>query len=480
MKNDVYDVCIIGAGVSGASIARKLSSYKLDTVVVEKEVDVSFGVSKGNSGIIHAGFHHPPSSLKSKLEILGNRLFDTLHEELHFPFKRSGIIVVALSEEEMKTIQFLYNQGINNGVIGIEICNRERILQLEPNITHDAIGGLYAPSGGIIEPYQYVFSLIESAKKNGVAIVTGFEVSRQEFKSGYYTIYSKNDKKIKARFVINTAGLFADEVSKIFKAETYEIHPRKGEYFLLDKNIDYRPTKIIFPVPTKVSKGILVVPTIEGTTLLGPTAIPCDDKNDLSTDMENLEKVLDFTKHLVPKISKRDIINSFAGLRPAATTEDFIISLSERAYNFINVGGIQSPGLTASPAIAEMVKDILKKAGVTLIEKRDFNPYLEKPKKLREIQFEGAEDLYKKDPAYANIICRCENVSEAEIVEAIRKGHTTLDGIKFYTRAQMGRCQGGFCSYKIIKIIERETGLTPFEITKRGGKSMLFKDKVGF
>ncbi|RKX93909.1 MAG: FAD/NAD(P)-binding oxidoreductase [Spirochaetes bacterium] len=480
MKNDIYDICIIGAGVSGASIARKLSSYKLDIVVVEKEVDVSFGVSKGNSGIIHAGFHHPPNSLKSKLEILGNRLFDTLHEELHFPFKRSGIIVAALSEEEMKTVQFLHNQGINNGVIGIEICNRERILQLEPNLTHDVVGGLYAPSGGIIEPYQYVFSLVESAKKNGVDIITDFEVTGQEFKSGYYTLYSRNGSNIKSRYVINAAGLFADEISKLFNAESYEIYPRKGEYFLLDKNIEYRPSRVIFPVPTKVSKGILVVPTIEGTTLLGPTAVPCNDKFDLSTNMEELEKVLDFTKHLVPKISKRDIITSFAGLRPAATTEDFIISLSEKAYNFINVGGIQSPGLTASPAIAEMVKDILKKTGITLIEKKNFDPYLEKPQRIREIQFEDAESLYKKDPAYANIICRCENVSEAEIVNAIKKGHTTLDGIKFYTRAQMGRCQGGFCSYKIIKIIERETGLSPFEITKRGGKSILFKDKVGF
>ncbi len=480
MINDIHDICIIGAGVSGSSIARRLSAYNLDIIVVEKEVDVSFGVSKGNSGIIHAGFHHPPSTLKSRLEILGNRMFDTLHEELHFPFKRCGIIVAALSSEEMKTVEFLYEQGVSNGVIGIEICNRERIHQLEPELTHDAVGGLYAPGGGIIEPYQFVFSLIESAKKNGVEILTDFEVVNQEFKNNHYIIESKRGDRVKARFVINAAGLFADEISKIFKAEEYRIAPRKGEYYILDKNINYRPTRVIFPVPTRISKGILVVPTIEGTTLLGPTAENTDNKKDLSTDVENLEKVLHFTRLLLPKISKKDIITSFAGLRPASNTEDFIIKVSEKAPNFINVGGIQSPGLTASPAIAEYVKDLLKKSGVTLIEKTSYDPFLDRPLKLRELSHEEAASAHRSNHELTSVICRCENVSEAEIVEAIRKGHTTLDGIKFYTRAQMGRCQGGFCSYKIIKIIERETGLSPFEITKRGKGSPVFKGKIGF
>ncbi len=480
MINDIHDICIIGAGVSGSSIARRLSAYNLDIIVVEKEVDVSFGVSKGNSGIIHAGFHHPPSTLKSRLEILGNRMFDTLHEELHFPFKRCGIIVAALSSEEMKTVEFLYEQGVSNGVIGIEICNRERIHQLEPELTHDAVGGLYAPGGGIIEPYQFVFSLIESAKKNGVEILTDFEVVNQEFKNNHYIIESKRGDRVKARFVINAAGLFADEISKIFKAEEYRIAPRKGEYYILDKNINYRPTRVIFPVPTRISKGILVVPTIEGTTLLGPTAENTDNKKDLSTDVENLEKVLHFTRLLLPKISKKDIITSFAGLRPASNTEDFIIKVSEKAPNFINVGGIQSPGLTASPAIAEYVKDLLKKSGVTLIEKTSYDPFLDRPLKLRELSHEEAASAHRSNHELTGVICRCENVSEAEIVEAIRKGHKTLDGIKFYTRAQMGRCQGGFCSYKIIKIIERETGLSPFEITKRGKGSPVFKGKIGF
>ncbi len=480
MKNDIFDVCVIGAGVSGSSIARRLSAYNLDITIVEKETDVSFGISKGNSGIIHAGFHHPPKSLKSKLEILGNRMFDNLHDELHFPFKRCGIIVAALSSEEMKTVEFLYQQGVNNGVIGIEICNRERIHQLEPTLTHDAVGGLYAPSGGIIEPYQFVFSLIESARKNGVQVITDFEVISQEYKNNYYTIYSKNGDAIKARVVINAGGLFADEISKIFNAEEYTIHPRKGEYYILDKNIGYKPARVIFPVPTKVSKGILVVPTIEGTTLLGPNAVECRDKKDLATSKEDLEKVLEFTKHLVPEISKSDIITSFAGLRPASNTEDFIISISQKAPNFINVGGIQSPGLTASPAIAEMVKDLVKSLRITLTEKTNYDPYLEKPLRIRESNFEEADILHKKGPAYTNIICRCENVSEAEIVEAIKKGHITLDGIKFYTRAQMGRCQGGFCSYKIIKIIERETGISPDKITKKGKNSFIFKGQIGF
>ncbi len=479
MKNDTVDVAIIGAGVIGASIARRLSIYNLDTAIVEKETDVSFGVSKANSGIIHAGFHHNPTTLKARLEIRGNILFDNLHRELQFPFKRCGIIVVALSEEEMKTVSELYERGLKNGVIGIELCGRKRLLTLEPNLSPDVVGGLYAPTGGIIEPYRFVFSLIESARKNGVKIITEFEVINQSYDNDIYTLYSANGKTLKARYVINAAGLYADSISKLFGAHNFKITPRKGEYYLLDKNISYTPSRVIFPVPTKISKGILIVPTVEGTTLLGPTAENIKEKTDLQTTHENFEKIFYNTKRLIPDISERDIITSFAGIRPATREGDFIIDIHPNAPHFINAAGIQSPGLTASPAIAERVKDLLKKLDCKLEEKPDYDPYLEDIPRLRYLNHEEADKLIKQNPEYGNIICRCENVSEAEIVAAIKEGHTTLDGIKFYTRAQMGRCQGGFCTYKIIKIIQRETGLSYEEITKRGKGSYIIKGVIG-
>jgi len=475
MKNDIADVVIIGAGVTGASIARRLSIYKLDIAIVEKEEDVSFGVSKANSGIIHAGFHQSLGSLKSKLEIYGNAMYDELHRELHFPFKRCGIVVAAMSIEEMKTIDHLYAQGIKNGVIGLELCSRNRIRSLEPELNPDVAGGLYAPTGGIIEPYRFVFSLIESAKKNGVTIINKFEAAGQEYKNGVYTLISKENRKLKARFVINAAGLYADRISKMFSAQDFKITPRKGEYYLLDRNSSYKPSRVIFPVPTRISKGILVVPTVEGTTLLGPTAESIKNKEDVTTSHNNLEKIFHSTRRLIPEISERDIITSFAGIRPATEKGDFVIDSCDKAPAFINAGGIQSPGLTASPAIAERVKDILKRIGCELIERPDYDPYIDELPRLRDTEHEALDLLVKENPAYADIICRCETVSEAEIVEAIKQGHTTLDGIKFYTRAQMGRCQGGFCSYKIIKIIQRETGN---RITKRGGESYILKRTI--
>jgi len=479
MNEKKFDIAIIGAGVVGASIARKLSSYNLKIALLEKECDVSFGVSKANSGIIHGGFHHGSEYLKSKLEVKGNRMFDQLEQELHFPFRRCGIIVAAFSIEEMKTVEQLYMNGIANKVVGIEMCNRSRMLALEPKLNTDVIGGLYAPAGGIIEPYRFVFSLVESALKNGVKLFTDFKVISSEKKSGIYNLVSDKGDRISSQWVVNAAGLFADEVSKIFAAEEFKITPRKGEEFLLDRNSAARTDHVIFPVPDSVSKGILVIPTVEGTTMLGPTAIPQDSKEDVSTTSLNLGMVFNSARRMVPSVSQRDIITSFTGLRPALEGGDFYINISEKQEHFIQVAGIQSPGLTAVPAIAEYVKELLKKDGLVLTEKPSYDPEIDKLPRMRTLHPEEADALIKTNPAFGEIVCRCESVSEAEIVAAVRHGHTTLDGIKFYTRAQMGRCQGGFCTDRIIKIIQRETGLSYEDITKRGKASWLLNDKIG-
>ncbi|RKX84930.1 MAG: FAD/NAD(P)-binding oxidoreductase, partial [Spirochaetes bacterium] len=300
MNKKLFDVAIIGAGVVGASIARKLSSYNLKVALLEKECDVSFGVSKANSGIIHGGFHHGSEYLKSKLEVQGNRMFDQLEQELHFPFKRCGIIVAAFSIEEMKTVEQLYMNGISNKVVGIEMCNQRRMLALEPKLNTDVVGGLYAPAGGIIEPYRFVFSLVESALKNGVELFTNFKVVASAENSGIYEVTSEMGNTIFSKWIVNSSGLFADEISTIFNAEKFEITPRKGEEFLLDRNSAARTDHVVFPVPDSVSKGILVIPTVEGTTMLGPTAIPQKSKEDVSTTSINLDMVFSSARRMVP------------------------------------------------------------------------------------------------------------------------------------------------------------------------------------
>jgi glycerol-3-phosphate dehydrogenase len=479
LKNTIYDVAIVGAGVVGASIARRLSAYSCRTIVLEKEADVSFGVSKTNSGIVHGGFHYPTSTLKGRLELMGNIMFDRLQQELHFPFTRCGILVAAFTVEEMKAVEKLYMQGVENKVIGLELCNRDRIHSLEPKLNPDVIGGLHAPSGGVIEPYRFVFSLLESAVKNGVQLRTRFKVTKAERNADHFLIDSKEGERLRAHYLVNAAGLYADEVSAVCDAERFEIRPRKGQEYLLDRNAAGLPGKVIFPVPTAISKGILVIPTPEGTCMVGPTAVEIRDKEDLSTTQDNFEKIFHSARRLIPKISERDIITAFAGMRPALAGNDFYIAVSDRQPGLIQVAGIQSPGLTAAPAIGEYVKDLLKTAGLVLTERAHYDPMIERVPRIRTLCPYEADALIQEDSAYGEIVCRCESVSEAEIVAAIRRGHTTMDGIKFYTRAQMGRCQGGFCSYKIMKILQRETGMSIEEITKRGGDSRLITDRVG-
>jgi glycerol-3-phosphate dehydrogenase len=474
---EFYDVAIIGAGVCGANIARRLSQYELKVALLEKEIDVSLGTSKANSGIVHGGFHDNKKYLKARLELQGAMMFEKLHGELDFPFERCGIVVVALHEDEMRAVEQLYLQGVENGVIGIEMCSRERMLELEPLLSSDTVGGLYAPSGGIVEPYRFVFSLVESACANGVKLLTEFRVQSASRVDNAWLIKAADSREIKARYVVNSAGLFADEVSAAFGGEEFTIRPRKGEYYLLDKMAKSRPNRVVFPVPTAVSKGMLIIPTVEGTVLLGPTATAVEDKEDFATTRPELDGILKSARTMIPSISENDVITSFAGLRPVYG-EDFYIELSAKAKNLVQVAAIQSPGLTASPAIGEYVKDLLKKAGLRLVEKPDWEPCVRKVPRVRDLSPFELDDLVGMDPAYGEMVCRCERVSEAEIIQAIRSGHTTLDGIKYVTRAQMGRCQGGFCTYKIMKILMRETGMSWDQITKRGGKSVVLEGEL--
>jgi len=463
-----YDVAIVGAGVSGASVARRLSEYSLSIALLDREADVSFGVSKGNSGIIHGGFHHNGRYLKARLEIQGAGMYPHLHRELGFPYRQCGIVVVAFTPEELVTVEHLYRQGVENNSAGIELCGRERIRDLEPKIHPDAIGGLYAPSGGIIEPYRFVFSLVENAELNGLTVIRNFNVVAGSKRPDGFRITAEDGRKLRARFVVNAAGLHADEVSSIFGAEQYSIHPRKGQYHLLDRKSVACPARVVFPVPTPISKGMLVIPTVEGTVLLGPTADPTDDKRDVTTSAERLHEIVSSAQRLIPSVSASDVITSFSGLRPALEDNDFLVEESVQRPGFIHVAGIQSPGLTAAPAVAELVKDLLKAAGCKLTEKTRFISTGERVVRTRLMTDTEIQDRWTRESDAGEIVCRCESVTRDEVVAAIRAGHTTVDGVKFYCRATAGRCQGAFCSPRIMQIIAEETGEPITAVTKRG------------
>lgn len=475
---DRFDLAIIGAGVSGASIARRLSAFELSVALLDKEADVSFGTSKANSGIIHGGFHHNRKHLKARLELQGAGMYPQLHRELGFPYRQCGIVVAAFSPEEMTISEHLYRQGVENGSLGIELCGAARMRELEPKLHGDAIGGLYAPAGGIIEPYRFVFSLVDNARENGVEVITDFDVSAAERLAETFEISARDGRKLRADYVVNAAGLYADEVSRIFGAEEYRIQPRKGEYHLLDRRTPACPRRVVFPVPTPVSKGMLVIPTVEGTVLIGPTADAVPDKEDLRTTASRQEEIVRSARRLVPSVSHLDIIASFSGLRPTLEGGDFYIAESERQPGFVQVAGIQSPGLTAAPAVGEYVKELLKSAGCRLTEKQRFTALLPPVSRTRTETDEEIQAAWEADPREGRVVCRCETVTRGEIVTAIRQGHRTLDGIKFSSRAGAGRCQGSFCLPKLLELIALEANAPITEATKRGRESWVIRETL--
>lgn len=474
----IFDTAIIGAGATGAATAYFLGQYRQKTVLLESGFEVCSGVSKANSGIVHGGFHHPADSLKTKLEIRGNKLIGQLHKNLHFSYLKCGILVVAYSEDEVPALQKLYQRGVDNG-IKIEFCSRERLFELESKLHKSAVAGFFVPEGGTVEPYSMVFALVENALKNGVFLQCGFKVVSGTYRDGIWHLSSADGREVQARYVVNAAGLYADQISEALGAEKFRLIPRKGEEYLLDRKSAGRPSKVIFPVPVKHSKGVLVIPTAGGTTMIGPTAEAVENKEDLSTSAENFEKILKLTQNMVNGLSAKDLITSFAGLRPVHESEDFYIAPSQQVPALIQAAGIQSPGLTASPAIGEYIVDLLKNAGLNLEDNPDFDNTLPCRLESRNLENEELQKLHRQDPAWCNIICRCEKISEAEIVEAVKRGHTTVDGVKFYTRAGMGRCQGGFCSAKILQIISKTSGIPLEKLTKRGSNSPILAGNIG-
>jgi len=475
----LYDVAIIGAGVIGTSIARELSHYRLSIALLEKEEELTFGVSKSNSGIIHPGTQNPTGSLKGRLCVQGNSLIKKISRELGVDFKEVGELIVAFNENDARELLRLKKEAEMLSVPGLRIVDRLWLKENEPNLNSVALGALYAPTAGVISPYRLVYDLAENAIRNGVEIYTETEVMGISRADGCFDI-ATSKQAFKARYLINAAGLFADDISKMLGIDDFKIKPRKGEEFILDKKKENLTKHLIFPLPSRISKGVLIIKTADGNPMIGPTAQDMEDKEDLSTSDTGLQKVLVSARRLVPSINDKDIIAYFAGLRPASG-DDFIIRHEEKAPGFINVAGIQSPGLTASPAIALLVCNILKNAGLSFKKKFIFHIHRRKTVHLFAIPFSETKDLIRKDASYGDIVCRCEMVSAKEIRDAVMRGAKTMDGIKFRTRAQAGRCHGSFCTTRIMKILAEERKMPLTGITKRGrGTEIVKKDRSHF
>ena len=473
-----YDVAVIGAGVIGSLIARELSRYNLRIALVDKCNDMAMGTSKANSAIVHAGFDAKPGSLKAKFNVEGTALMPEICRTLGVPFKPVGSLVVAFSDEEVETLGELLERGNTNGVPGLEIYDREKLREAEPCISDEAKAALWAPSAGIVCPYELTIAAAENAVVNGADFIRNFDVKKIDFDGENFTV-SDGENKIVAGYIVNAAGVFCDEIAALIGDTSIHTIPRKGEYMLCDKSVGHLANHTIFQCPSKMGKGILVTPTVDGNLLLGPSAIDIDDKSDVTTQADTLASVLETAKKSVPCLTTREVITSFAGLRAHCDRNDFIIEPSAVNKQFINVAGIESPGLSSAPAIAVYVKDMI--IGVLdTEEKPDFNPVREEPVRFRHMNNEERKALIEKNPAYGRIICRCETITEGEILDAIHApaGARDVDGVKRRTRAGMGRCQGGFCGSKVVELLARELGVEINEITKFGGNSKILYERT--
>lgn len=458
------DIIVIGAGVVGCSIARELSKYNLDVLVVEKNSDVSEGISKGNSGIVHAGYNEKIGTLKAKLNIEGNRMFDDLSRDLQFPFKRNGAFILAFSDEDMNILESLKENGEKLGVEGLEILTREEALNIEPNLNKEIVGVLNVKTSGIVSPYEMTIALAENAAENGVEFKLNSKVTNIEKISEGYKVTLNNKELVSGKIIINASGLEGAFLNNLVSMTKREINPVKGEYCLFDKVAGAMINKTLFQVPNKLSKGVLVTPTAEGNLLVGPNAV---EGKTLETSREGIDEILDKSKKSLEELPVARILNTFSGIRPKTKEGDFIIEEVVDAKNFINVIGIDSPGLTAAPAIGVYVVNMIKER-LDLVEKKNFKKTREKIVRFAELSLEEKNKLIKEKPAYGHMVCKCEFVTEGEIVEAIHRPipALTVDAIKRRTRASMGGCQGIGCTLPISKILSRELGIDISDINK--------------
>ncbi len=471
----MYDVCIIGAGVVGMNIARELAKYQVRVCVLERKDDVGCGCSKANSGIVHGGYSDHPGTRKAELCVKGNQMYAQLDSELHFGYRKTGSLVLAFTNEELPKLQELYEQGVKNGVSGLAILTAEQTRQKEPHLSENIAGALYCENAGVTSPYEFVIALAENAVQNGVELKLNHEVVSIEQANEFFLIHT-SQAPITTRFVINSAGIYSDKIAGMVGLTQYQLSPRRGQYVVLDKDQNYLVNSVIFQVPSKLGKGILVTTTYHGNLMIGPNAEEIGDKDDVGTDAKTLEYITETARKSVPGFNMRRALRSFAGNRPISNQEDWIIEES-KVKRFINLVGIDSPGLTSSPAIALEVITILRQAGLTLTINPNFRPQRPPIIQKKAATFSGSIDV--ADPT-EHLLCRCEQVTEAEIVDSLHRGIPlrSVDAVARRTRAGFGSCQGAFCGPRVRALIAKELGLAPEEILERNPSSSALVERA--
>jgi glycerol-3-phosphate dehydrogenase len=473
----IYDVAIVGAGVTGAMIARELGMYDLSVCVIEAEADVASGASRANSGIVHAGFDAEPGSLKARMNRRGNEMMTTVVRELGVPYENCGSLVVAFDDADEKQLDILIERGAANGV-PVEKISGEQARRMEPALSGYVTSALWAPTAGIVDPFSLTIGAMENAMTNGVTLYLNSRVTAIERTDDVWELFA-GDSRIRAHWLINAAGVYADDISRMADGESFDIRARRGQYVLFDKSMPVRTRAVIFGAPSDKGKGVLFSPTAHVNMIAGPTA-EFVDKDDNDTTREGLMEALEGVKKYVPDVDRRHVITVFAGLRAMPEAHDFIIERSKKAANLINVAGIESPGLTSSPAIAEYVKELLFRAGVSMATKPGAVRTRRPIERFAEASPERQQELIRMDKRYANVVCRCEHITEAEIVESIHRpcGAKTVDGVRLRIRAGAGRCHGGFCMPRVMAILARELGREYDDITKSGEGSWILDGRI--
>lgn len=466
----MYDVAIIGCGITGSSCAYYLSRYKLRIAVIEKYNDICCGATRANSAIIHAGYDPKPNSLCAKYNVRGCELAGEICKKLDVHYQNIGSLVVAFTEEEMKTVGELYERGIKNGVPDMKIVNQKELREMEPLISEKALGALYAPTAAIVNPWEYGIAMTETAVRNGAEVFLNCEVTDIKREDGFWNIIC-GEKSFEAKYVINASGVHSDDIHNMVAKPSFKIEPFAGEYYLLDKVEGSRAKHVIFQCPNELGKGVLVSPTVHGNLIVGPNSI-LTDKEDTSTNTSSLDFIRQAAAKSIPSISYRQNIRNFTGVRPNADTDDFVIGFP--AEHFLDLAGIKSPGLSAASAIAEDVVNMLIENGLELEEKSDF---IDERKHIRfkELSHEEKNKLIAEKPEYGRVVCRCETITEGEITDALKSPvpPVSLDGIKRRCTAGMGRCQGGFCGPKVLEIMAKFKNVEPEEIIQDGNGSYI-------
>lgn len=468
----MYDVAIIGGGIAGCACAYRLARCRVRVILLEKENDICMGATRANSAIMHAGYDPHPGTLMAKLNVKGNAMSREICKKLHVSWKDTGSLVVALNDEDMDTLQDLLERGRENGVPGLELWDAAQVRAKEPNVTETAKGALWAPTAAIVNPWEFGLAMAEVAVQNGCELRRRFPVEKVEKTAEGYALSDGKDT-VEARYVINAAGVYADRVNNLVAAPSFTVEPTVGEYYLLDKCEGNRVSTVIFQCPGKEGKGVLVAPTVHGNLIVGPNAVVRRDPDDTSDTAAGLAEVRQKAVRTVPGVDFHQNIRNFAGMRANSTVDDFIIDFA--AAHFLNVAGIRSPGLTSAPAIADYAAELLAADGLDLTEKES---YIDSREKVHFNRLSAAERkaLIEKNPAYGRVICRCETVTEGEILDAIHSPipPVSVDGIKRRTGAGMGRCQGGFCGPRVVDLLARELGVSPLTILQdRDGSEIL-------